>query len=395
MAQRAADQITLTDLTDGVSVVMSSESYTFPGTATAAIAGSTTTKIQGLVGNTYFAASVNVAAITKPAGVSVSSDNHATAPTLTISVTNAVTTGGEVVIPVVVDGLTIEKRFSYSIALRGTNGSDGKGISGTAITYQAGASGTTAPTGSWTTTVPAVTPGQFLWTRTITTYTDSTTTTTYSVGGSGTNGSNGVSATYNGLKNEAHTIVTNAAGATVSASTITVDFFGYVGVTRTATTAAVGTLPSGITVGTNTAGTASADGILTLNVANGSTLGGADSGVIPITLTTNGQARVQNFSWAKAKMGAAGADGAAGASAVTLEVSSSNGLMFKNTSIATILTATVYQGGVEVTGAALTALGTIRWYKDGGATSVGTGSTLTVSAGDVADRATFEARLEY
>lgn len=394
MAQRASDQISLVDLTDGVSVVMSSESYSFPGTTSAAIAGSTTTKIQALMGGAYVAASVNVANVTKPAGVTVTSDNHATAPTLTIAVSSAVNTPGEVVIPVVVDGLTIEKRFSYSIAFAGATGSAGKGIASTAITYQAGASGTTTPTGTWTTSVPAVSPGQFLWTRTVITYTDSTTNTSYSVGGTGTNGSNGVSATLTGLKNEASGIVTNAAGAVLTTTTVQVDFYGYVGNSRAAVTAAVGTLPSGVTVGTNTAGTTSADGILTLVFAAGSTLGGTDIGTIPITLTANGIARVALFSWSKAKAGVDGSNGSNGADAITLEISSSQGLIFKNTSVATVLTARVYVGGIEVTGSALTALGTIRWYKDGGTTAVATGATLTVSAGDVPDRATYEARLE-
>lgn len=332
MALRSADQITLTDLTDGIAVVMSSESYSFPGTTTAAIAGSTTTKIQALRGHEYVAASVNVASVTKPTGVTVTSDNHATAPTLTISVASTVTAGGEVVIPVVVDGLTIEKRFSFSIAFKGTTGTSG--------------------------TSPVLV----------------------------------------GLKNEAHTIVTTSAGATVAASTIQVDFYGYSGTTRTAVTATPGTLPNGMTVGTNTAGTTSADGVLTLNVASGSTLGGTDSGTVPITLVCGGQTRVEIFSWAKAKAGAAGTDGTDGtngADAVSLEVSSSGGLVFKNTQVATTLTARVYKGAVEVTGAALTALGTVKWYKDGAYMTGRDGVTLTVAAGDVADRATYEARLEY
>lgn len=345
MAQRAADQITLVDLTDGVSVVMSSESYNFPGTTTAAIAGSTTTKIQAIIGGAYVAASVNVASITKPTGITVVSDNHATAPTLTISIANTVTSGGEVTIPVVVDGLTIEKKFSYGIAFKGSTGDQG-------------IPGNTGPAG----------PGGVV----------------------------------TGLKNEASMIVTNSAGTTTAASTIQVDFYGYVGPTRTAVTATVGTLPSGITVGTNTAGTTAADGVLTLSVANGSTLGGTDSGTIPITLTCNGVARVQIFSWAKAKQGTQGTigntgnPGAPGADAVTIEVTSTQGLLFKNTQVATVLNANVYQGTVQVTGAALTALGTIRWYKDGSTTPLGTtGPTLTVAAGDVLDRATYEARLEY
>lgn len=348
MAQRAADQITLTDLTDGVSVVMSSESYSFPGTTSAAIAGSTTTKIQALQGGEYIAASVNVANVTKPTGVTVTSDNHATAPTLTIAVAGTVTTAGEIVIPVIVDGLTIEKRFSFSIAFKGTTGTTGN-------------TGATGPTGS---TGPA-----------------------------------GAAATLVGLKNEAQAIVATPAGLVAGAVTLQIDFYGYVGATRAAVTAAVGTLPSGMTVGTNTAGTTGADGILTLAVANNATLGGVDQGTIPITLTANGIPRVALFSWTKARQGATGATGTQGPNgvdAVTLDLSSSQGLLFKNQQVATVLTAKVYQGGVEVTGAALTALGTIKWYKDGSTTALGTtGATLTITAGDVTDRATYEAKLEY
>lgn len=70
----------------------------------------------------------------------------------------------------------------------GTDGKDGKGIKSTATSYQASSSGTTVPTGTWTSAVPSTTAGQYLWTRTITTYTDNTTSTAYSVGRNGTNG---------------------------------------------------------------------------------------------------------------------------------------------------------------------------------------------------------------
>lgn len=86
--------------------------------------------------------------------------------------------------------------------------------------------------------------------------------------------------------------------------------------------------------------------------------------------------------------------GAAGADALTLVITSSGGLIFKNTAIATTLTAHVYKGAAEVTGNALTALGTIKWYKDGGTTAVATGQTLTISAGNVASRASYTAQLE-
>ena len=54
----------------------------------------------------------------------------------------------------------------------------------------------------------------------------------------------------------------------------------------------------------------------------------------------------------------------------------------------------MYKAGAEVTGSSLTALGTIKWYKDGGSTAVATGTTLTISAGDVTSKATYVAQLE-
>lgn len=73
----------------------------------------------------------------------------------------------------------------------GTNGKDGRGISSTAVTYQAGSSGTTVPTGTWSSSIPSVSAGQYLWTKTVTSYTSGNPTTAYSVGRMGTNGTNG------------------------------------------------------------------------------------------------------------------------------------------------------------------------------------------------------------
>ena len=90
--------------------------------------------------------------------------------------------------------------YSYSVGkigengVPGQNGTDGRGISSTEIAYQASTSGTVTPTGAWTSSVPSVSAGQYLWTRTITTYTDETTTTSYSVGKMGENGAAGTPA---------------------------------------------------------------------------------------------------------------------------------------------------------------------------------------------------------
>ena len=73
----------------------------------------------------------------------------------------------------------------------GATGATGKGISKTVVEYQTSSSGTTTPTGTWQTTVPSVSAGQYLWTRTTITYTDNSTSVSYSVARTGTNGTNG------------------------------------------------------------------------------------------------------------------------------------------------------------------------------------------------------------
>ncbi len=70
----------------------------------------------------------------------------------------------------------------------GKDGEDGRGIKSTAVTYQASTSGTAVPTGTWVTTPPGVSANQYLWTRTVITYTDDTTSTSYSIGKMGANG---------------------------------------------------------------------------------------------------------------------------------------------------------------------------------------------------------------
>lgn len=213
MAIRSVDQISIVDVTDAYSVILTSEAHAFPGTTNAAKAGSTTTQIIAMQGASQVACSVTVSEITKPNGVTVSSDGNGTSPTLTIAVTTSVTTGGVVKIPVHIGDITIMKEFTFTIA--------------------------------------------------------------------------------------------------------------YTGAT-----------------------------------------------------------------------GAQGATGAAGADAVTLSITSSNGTIFKNSAIATVLTAHVYKAGAELTATQIQTLGTIKWYKDGSETAVGTGATLTIDAGDVSHKAVYVAQLE-
>ncbi|MGF7406017.1 phage tail protein [Lactococcus lactis] len=73
----------------------------------------------------------------------------------------------------------------------GIAGKDGVGILTTTITYAGSTSGTTAPTSGWTSTVPTVAAGSYLWTKTVWTYTDNTSETGYSVAKMGNNGATG------------------------------------------------------------------------------------------------------------------------------------------------------------------------------------------------------------
>lgn len=73
----------------------------------------------------------------------------------------------------------------------GLPGRDGVGLASTEVTYARSTSGDTAPTSGWTTQVPSVIKGQYLWTRTVWTYTDGSTETGYSSAYWATDGAKG------------------------------------------------------------------------------------------------------------------------------------------------------------------------------------------------------------
>lgn len=81
----------------------------------------------------------------------------------------------------------IKYDWSY---VKGATGATGNGIKSTEVTYQIGSSGTTPPTGTWSTSVPNITDANpFLWTRTIFKYTNGTDSKpSYSVATRGTKG---------------------------------------------------------------------------------------------------------------------------------------------------------------------------------------------------------------
>ena len=267
MAIKAGDQITIVDVTDAYSVILTSESYTFVGGTSGATSGNCVTEVVAFCGSNQIT-EVTVGNIICPPGISASVDGSGTPKvTITFNITSTLSTSCEATIPVHVDGIEINKKFSFAVAKSGTSVT----VSSTSVTYQASSSGTTKPTGEWKESVPSVANGQYLWTKTLVTYSDGAKTEAYSVSYKGTNGTNGK-------------------------------------------------------------------------------------------------------------------DGAAGADAITITITTSNGTVFKNNTGTTVLTAHVYKGGVEqsITDAGVCgSLGSVKWYNGSGTQPAGwpkTSKTITAGA---------------
>lgn len=372
MAAKASCQVTIADITDAYSAVLTSETYTFIGNTSGAPIGSAcTTQAMAYQGNIR-CSKVTIGTISCPTGISASVSNNGTAsPTITFKTTAVIAVACEASIPVIIDGITIYKKFSFAVANQGagfgwnlvrnsnlsdgtkyivaegatmnvvddsvygkaltvtpvsgkriywnvekvwganttytvsfiakasvagqkiqpsrsladygedislstvykqyatqivstatvdggtlsfsfsnasgdiaiTNvklekgtkatewtphpddliGDTGKGIKSTAITYQASTSGTTVPTGTWSGSIPTVSAGQYLWVRTIFSYSDNTTSTIYSVSRMGANGTNGT----DGSNGKSIGSVVNYYLATASSSGVTAATSGW------------------------------------------------------------------------------------------------------------------------------------------------------------------------
>lgn len=76
------------------------------------------------------------------------------------------------------NALALDNEIDVDVYARGE---DGRGVSSTTITYQQGDSGTTIPTGEWSSDIPTIEQSKYLWIKTIYTYNDGTTFTSYNV----------------------------------------------------------------------------------------------------------------------------------------------------------------------------------------------------------------------
>lgn len=344
MAIRSADQITIVDVTDAYSVILTSESYTFVGGTSGVVAGNTcTTQAVAFCGSTK-CNSVNIGEVSCPSGITANVTNNNTKnPTITFTTNATVSSACEATIPVSVDGVTVNKKFSFAVAKAGSNGQS-VGVSNTSVTYQVGDSGTTAPTGTWLESVPSVANGKFLWTKTVVTYSDGKSTTAYSVSYKAANGTNGTSVTVSSTKT---TYQVSDSGTTTPTGTW-LD--------------SIPTVAKGKFLWTKTV----------------------------VTYSDGKSATSYSVSYH-------GTNGSDGADAITLTITSSAGTVFKNSSGTTVLTAHVYVGGVEqsITDAGVCgSYGSIKWYKGANTTPVATSKTLNVSASEVTNTMSITAQLE-
>ena len=210
-------------------------------------------------------------------------------------------------------------------------------------------------------------------------------------GASGSDGTGGLSII---LGNETQAIACTNGGLVASAVDVTIPFTGYVGITQTACTCAVGTLPSGVTLKSNTAATASAAGSVILTFAANGTLGGASvmNGTIELTFTISSKTVVKTFGWTKSVKGNTGADGADGENAVVFSVYAPNGTVVINQSGSLQLATAAYSGATVITG-------TYQWakYTSGAWTDISgaTSQTLTVSGSDIVNIQSYRCTMTY
>ena len=104
----------------------------------------------------------------------------------------------------------------------GRPGKDGVGLRSTTVTYTISSSGTVTPTAGWTSQVPTLVKGQYLWTKTVWTYTDNSSETGYTVSyiaKDGNNGHDGIPGKDGtGIKKTTITYAVGTSGITAPAS---------------------------------------------------------------------------------------------------------------------------------------------------------------------------------
>ena len=150
----------------GYTVVLENDNFTFKGD-TDSVEGTQTIKckVQAMYGDTVVACTLGE--IKPPNGMTIVSDNASPSPTLTVTVTDALTKGGSVTIPVTIRKTTVLKAFNYSISFKGLNG---QSVDKITLEYYVSTSKTELVDGSWSDIYPTWVRGTYLWLRQKTVY---------------------------------------------------------------------------------------------------------------------------------------------------------------------------------------------------------------------------------
>lgn len=236
-------------------------------------------------------------------------------------------------------------KTAYGVAKQGANGKDGVGISSITVDYGVSDNASTKPT-TWQQSIPVVAEGKYLWTRTITDYTDASVADTVAY-----------VYTKQGIKGE-----TGVAGSSVTVSSIQYQ------AGTSATTA-----PTGVW----------SDSVVAVSEGN-----------YLWTKTTFSDGKVAYGVTKQGQTGNTGAMGMPGTDAVTFQIYSSNGYALSINTPTVTLQTFAYIGDIAITAGA-----TYQWYvyNDSGWTAIsgGTNAYLTITREDVAFSKSYMCKMTF
>ena len=212
---------------------------------------------------------------------------------------------------------------------------------------------------------------------------------------SGEDGQDGIPGYTVGLVNHQDILPCTPDGKVSGEQNLTIPFYAFAGINKIPVTASItSSLPSGITLATNTAGTASSNGNLVLRAANGATLGGTSvkqaSITIRLTATrTDGGTFTTDSTYVLTK----NLKGSDGETTSILQIYSEDGGIIRNSEGNTTLKLRYVFGANAVTPTSIT------WYKftNGSYSPISgaTSSSLVVTASMVDDFEFFKATAAY
>jgi hypothetical protein len=284
---------------------------------------------------------------------------------------------------------------------KGDTGTAGTSVTVKSIKYQAGTSATTAPTGTWSDSVVAVTEGNYLWTQT--TFSDNKV--AYGVAKQGKTGAQGIQGPKGNDGQQYYTWVKYADTPT-SGMSDNPDGKTYIGLAYNKTTATESTAYSDyawslIRGATGAVGPKGEDGqqyytwIKYADNASGANMSDSPNGKLYIGLaynkTTSTESNVaSDYIWALFK----GDKGDKGLDGITFQVYSATGYIISNETPTLTLQTFAYDGSTEITSGA-----TYQWsqYIDDVWTNISgaTTKTLVVTKGDVLKAKSYKCTMTY